>query len=125
MSKKYAERRITLLSQAMGVTVTGRPTCAHCGAAYGRRATTDAVLVWRKGEKRPGYRGNGIVIKERQHGPLFNLEKALGRPKRPDDEYVFLDIWDGQTWDGGYRPFCTLRCALDYARRAFKKHGAI
>jgi hypothetical protein len=34
-----------------------------------------------------------------------------------------LELWDGQTWGGGYPPFCTLRCALDYARRAFRTYG--
>lgn len=27
--------------------------------------------------------------------------------------------WDGQTWFWKYNPFCTLRCALAYARRSY------
>lgn len=29
--------------------------------------------------------------------------------------------WDGIRWRFKYNPFCTLRCALDYARRAVKE----
>jgi hypothetical protein len=33
--------------------------------------------------------------------------------------------WDGVSWFHKYNPFCTLRCALAYAKRAYAKHGAI
>ena len=105
---------------------TNRPVCVHCGNAYGQRAYTDAVVTWRRGEPQPGYRGNGIVIGYPGYrGPSSVLEQALGRPKDENDEYTFFKIWDGQTWWGGYPPFCTLRCALDYARQMFKEYGAI
>jgi hypothetical protein len=29
------------------------------------------------------------------------------------------EIWDGESYSGGYEPFCTLRCALAYARKAY------
>ena len=28
--------------------------------------------------------------------------------------------WDGETWEWKYNPFCTLRCALAYARKAYE-----
>jgi len=31
-----------------------------------------------------------------------------------------LETWDGETWVKPYEPFCTLRCALEYARMAYK-----
>jgi hypothetical protein len=77
------------------------------------------VLVWRKGEPPPDYRGNGIVLKVRDFGALPLIEQALGRPKLEDDRCAFVEVWDGETWWGGYKPFCTLRCALDYAREAY------
>ena len=103
-----------------------RPKCVHCGAAYGKRRTETAVLVWRKGEPRPPYRGNGIVNRDcGHHGPTSLLEAALGRPKvQSMDEYAFLDIWDGERWGGGYKPFCTLRCALEYARKVYAERYA-
>ena len=80
------------------------------------------MLTWRKSEPRPAYRGNGIVLKDRgHHGRNTLLEHALGRPKTPDDDYAFLDVWDGKSYFGGYDPFCTLRCALAYARAAYNR----
>lgn len=99
-----------------------RPTCVHCGKVYGQRRTTTAVVVWHKDDERPRYRGNGIVLKDRgPHGEVSILQNALGRAKNSFDRYAFLDVWDGQSWWGGYEPFCTLRCALDYARRAYRR----
>lgn len=31
--------------------------------------------------------------------------------------------WDGSSWFHPYNPFCTLRCALSFARKAYAKHG--
>jgi hypothetical protein len=102
---------------------TQRPICGWCGKPYGQRATTTACIVWREGEPRASYRGNGIVLKTSEHGPTRLLEETLGRPKTDQDCYAFLRVWDGQTWWRPYEPFCTLRCALDYARRAFRRYG--
>jgi hypothetical protein len=101
-----------------------RPKCVHCGAGYGTRAVTEAVIVWHKGEPRPPYRGNGRVIKDREHhGPRALLERTLGRPTVPTDDYAFLDIWDGETfWHGRARPFCSSTCAIEYARQAYLKN---
>ena len=30
--------------------------------------------------------------------------------------------WDGTTWVHQYNPFCTLRCAFAYARKAYARH---
>ncbi len=35
--------------------------------------------------------------------------------------YGHLETWEGESWRGGHNPFCTLHCALDYARRAYAK----
>jgi hypothetical protein len=51
---------------------TQRPVCGSCGKPYGKRSTKTACLVWREGEPRPPYRGNGIVLKSREdHGVIF------------------------------------------------------
>jgi hypothetical protein len=101
-----------------------RPTCVHCGKAYGQRWTKPTVLAWKDGESRPPYRGNGIVVKEADWAALSDIEKTLGRPKQDGDRYVRLDVWDGETWFGGQSPFCTLRCALNYARHAYAQQQA-
>jgi hypothetical protein len=57
----------------------------------------------------PPYKGNGIVIN--QTSPY--LSAADGRMT------MDRSIWDGESYWHGYSPFCTLRCALDYARKAY------
>lgn len=112
-----------------------RPVCAHCGQPYGKRHTASEIVRWdaptkavemrdpqRPGKMRavqmlngeppppPPYRGNGIVVKESH--PYLSAD---------DGRMVMTRyIWDGQSWFGGYDPFCTLRCALDYARKAYR-----
>ena len=84
-----------------------RPICVHCGKPYGQRDVTDQVVRRQKGEPWPPYRGNGIVLRE----VVFNDSATVNYRK----------VWDGETWSKPYEPFCTLRCALDYARRAYKR----
>ena len=100
-----------------------RPKCGWCGASYGHRRTKEVAIVWREGEKPPPYHGNVRVLRTREHGPLRLIEDVLGRSIQKDDRYHFLETWDGESWWGGYAPFCTLRCALDYAQRTFKRYG--
>jgi len=88
-----------------------RCRCVHCGAAYGNRATHDEIVHRDPGGSFPPYRGNGIVTKD------FTIGDTATTATR--------SIWDGESWRGGYNPFCTLRCALDYARKAYKKVGAV
>jgi hypothetical protein len=59
----------------------------------------------------PSYRGNGIVVGHTR--PYVSADNGRAVMQR----YV----WDGETWSGGYEPFCTLRCALAYARKAIAK----
>jgi hypothetical protein len=86
-----------------------RPKCACCGKPYGSRMTTSAEVRWPQGQPMPAYRGNGIVIKTR--GP-FNTTEAM--------QWGTRDVWDGLTWFKPYEPFCTLRCALGYARASYE-----
>ena len=117
--------------------MTARPKCVHCGKVYGQRQTTTEKVRWDTPLKDTGvkssyinpgqsimmaveptappppYRGNGIVIKE--GGAYLSAD---------DHRMVMLRyVWDGESWYGGYPPFCTLRCALDYAREAYNKKG--
>lgn len=102
---------------------TPRPVCVHCGKKYGSRSVRMEAVRWKEGEPQPEYRGNGIVIKERSWkagrtaGTMHGTEFAAG------DVVCYRDVWDGETWYGGYNPFCTLTCALDYARKQFRKYG--
>jgi hypothetical protein len=107
----------------------------HCGKAYGRRATTTETVRWdtpslsyerRDAQGRvtigyvqngdlapaPPYRGNGIVLKE-------NFAYVSGKDGRAT---MGRHVWDGESWTGGYEPFCTMRCALDYARTAYQEY---
>lgn len=101
-----------------------RPQCANCAKPYGERVTTQDVFVWKKGEPIPPYRGNKIVSKEtiiRKAG--HNTRGSwMGVPYGPDDNVAQRYLWDGESYYTKYKPFCTLRCALDYARRAHAEH---
>ena len=33
--------------------------------------------------------------------------------------HAYREVWDGESWWTSYEPFCTLRCALAYARKAW------
>jgi hypothetical protein len=104
-----------------------RPICVRCGKPYGRRRTTTESVKWLDGESKPKYHGNGIVLKERYHtktGTRALLERF--HHKVPNDyvdnqHIAYREIWDGESWWGDYEPFCTLRCAFDYARKAYAR----
>jgi hypothetical protein len=72
----------------------------------------------------PPYRGNGVVIKQNYHG--YNQGGGIGVLRSGGEEVpsghhvAHRWVWDGQSWSGGYAPFCTLRCALDFARKAYR-----
>lgn len=84
-----------------------KPICAQCGKAYGQRATEMIVARCPRGEQLPPYEGDGIVVKA-DSGFLGGKERL---------EYRY--IWDGMTYWTPHKPFCTLRCALAYAREAY------
>jgi len=86
----------------------------------------------------PEYRGNGVVVKTGEpyrttsRAALAAAVAATSNPeiraraeadvaKMPEQSYMVTTrwIWDGESWWGGYKPFCTLRCALEFARKAF------
>jgi hypothetical protein len=120
-----------------------RPVCVHCGEAYGRRTTHSEDVRWPDGEAMPRYAGNGVVVKtsaphrlglkaefladqaKRRKGSHWGLAREV---EEPDPRFytdtptmhAFREVWDGESWFGGYEPFCTLRCALDYARKAYR-----
>jgi hypothetical protein len=117
-----------------------RPVCVQCGARYGTRITTTEHLHWPLDGERPVYTGNGIVLKEgftyktmsRDVGrgvtmmsvnPDIRVKQEADLAKIPEQsEWVSTrTIWDGESWSGSYSPFCTLRCALDYARKVYKR----
>lgn len=77
----------------MTYLVKQRPICAGCGKACGRRYIP-AATQW-----------------DHERGWILNRD-------------VFTKgVWDGVTWVFPYNPFCTLRCALRYARQMHFKHG--
>ena len=103
-----------------------RETYRNPAKAYARRQTHDVWLRWIEGETEPEYHGNLRVLKEHYWGksPSLALMKKNGETKyapgfTPDQHSKIVTVWDGESWIGGYDPFCTLTCALDYARRAY------
>ncbi len=86
-----------------------RPVCVCCGKAYGERDTRYVELRWADGEPVPA-----PELKEGERVVKAWALRHLGDSKRIQR----YDIWDGESWWTRYAPFCTLRCALAYARAA-------
>ena len=80
-----------------------RPLCVHCGAKYGQRVTHTTTMV------------EGVPYK----GYLEIIRTSPVRTRANGERLYDVDVWDGKSWMGGYEPFCTLRCALQYARKAW------
>jgi len=99
-----------------------RPICVHCGNPYGKRETKTVAVKCKVGEEMPPYRGNGVVVKTSRYNTGGSIGQTIGGLQFETNEIVETrTIWDGESWWGGYDPFCTLRCALDYARRAYAR----
>ena len=81
--------------------------CAACGRRYGERRKHILKIEWPDGEPEPPYQGREIIVSRSEY---------LGAPTNR----VFLVLWDG-TWRSSYSPFCSLKCALAYARAAHAK----
>ncbi len=106
--KPYARR----FGTAPGAPRIGqpRPVCACCGKAYGSRA------VETKQETLTGapalYAGNLHLVEER-------LE-SWGQSSTTPKARLTRILWDGSSFVTPYKPFCTYRCALVFARSAFR-----
>lgn len=85
-----------------------RPTCAHCGAKYGRRDTKLVHTTWPAEQPMPDYEGTETCVKK--HVISIKPPKSRGH----------YELWSGD-WFKPYDPFCTLRCALRYARKAYQR----
>lgn len=122
----------------MGAESMTKPICVHCGKTYGKRDTHDEQVRFPVGEDMPRYSGNGIIVNISEPRQTVNraliksVEQLSGNPEIRAAQMALIartqeksemvatrTIWDGKSWSGGYDPFCTLRCALAYARRAY------
>jgi hypothetical protein len=82
------------------------------------------VVRWARDADKPAYRGNGIVLKDQYHG--FNPNRTvIDGIDVTGCNSAHRTIWDGETWWAPYKPFCMLRCALDYARKAHRQWGEV
>jgi hypothetical protein len=98
-----------------------RPRCAFCAKPYGRRETHTITLKWEAGEPEPAYEGYLIVVKRsavRKAQPAMALS-GKSYPSTPNKRDI--EVWDGKTWFTSHEPFCTMTCALRYARVAYRK----
>jgi len=104
-----------------GIKTTPRPICAHCGKQYGRRDVTTEAARWHgRADEPPPYAGDKIVTSYRYHGQSATHYTVNQERFEAGMHSAFRTLWDGKTWITPYKPFCTLRCALDYAREAFR-----
>lgn len=88
-----------------------RPECVRCGAKYGQRNTHSHQLRWAKDEPAASYEGYLHIVRR------GSVRQMVGTGENRQD----VEVWDGKTWLTPYEPFCTLRCALSYARWAWSK----
>lgn len=90
-----------------------RALCACCQQPYGSRLTetTQQVRTAAQGAPEP-YRGNSVLVEE----ALYSYGEQNGQPAA----MLSRVLWNGQSYSMPYAPFCTLRCALAYARAAYK-----
>ena len=91
-----------------------RPLCACCGKPYGERSYHYSSQRYAIGTPIPPYQGNHIVIEEHiSPGPGMGPGNVAGAS-------VSRTTWDGESYraKSGTDPFCTQRCALDFARGA-------
>jgi hypothetical protein len=96
-----------------------RPICVHCGQAFGQRHTEHLTIKYPEGQSKPPYRGNGIVVKETEWRTGAGSGTINGVNFGPTEIVLHRWVWDGESYWGGYEPFCKLRCALEYARKAY------
>jgi hypothetical protein len=118
-------------------TTSTRPCCAACGKLYGTRDVKIETVRWPAGEEMPPYKGNGIIVKTGRPWKVANRATIRGVTAlsvnaeirahqeqqiaaAPEQSLMVntRDIWDGVSYRTPYKPFCTLRCALAFARAA-------
>jgi hypothetical protein len=95
--------------------MTHRPQCVSCGDRYGTRRVTAETVRWPKGEPIPAYKGNGRVVNTSQPYMLNARGGASDVPTFTTTRW----IWDGESYGSQHQPFCSLQCALKYARKAY------
>jgi hypothetical protein len=92
-----------------------RPTCANCGKRYGNRDTEIVSVQWNPdNETEPAPKTNYPIIRTRSWTINEPGDRFYQRRK-----HCF--VLKSDRIMGGYPPFCTLRCALAYGRKAYEK----
>lgn len=96
-----------------------KPICVHCRKPYGQRAVEPKVVTWGEGEPKPPP-GNLMVLKERRFFSGSGSGMVEGVRYGPRRHVAVQVVWDGETYRTPYEPFCTVRCGLAYARKAYR-----
>lgn len=120
-----------------------KPICACCGKPYGYRLVSFETMIVEIGKPIPNSLRNQPPIKEE----FFPELPTPGEPDEPNG-YVPMDenaygtwpngrinhlnyigrkgrrvrrtFWNGESYGSHHDPFCTLRCAGDFARLAYE-----
>jgi hypothetical protein len=98
-----------------------RPLCVHCGNKYGSRKTTDERIEWDEGTQPPRYTGNLLHLRDRWPHSIVVKDPGPRDGVATRKMTATRELWDGISYYVPYYPFCTLRCALGYARKAYQK----
>lgn len=99
-----------------------RPRCVWCGKNHGLRAKRCEVVIW-DGGPMPPYSGNMVVTRTYyvSKKPQWADGSVMGVPFKKGQYIAHRDLWDGESFVTPYDPFCSLRCALAYARRTYER----
>jgi len=113
-----------------------RPRCTVCARSYGARNTQLAAFYLAPDAPIPLYVGNRLLLCETIEVAKTYVGPGSARSgdrtthptsaeyRKPENwemvKTVSRETWDGEAYIGGYDPFCTLQCALAYARAAHK-----
>lgn len=100
---------------------TPRPKCVRCQNVYGYRDTKVETVRFNRNEiEPPQYTGNGVIVRT-TGARLHEGRTVINGVDVTGHKSCYRYIWDGATWIKPHDPFCTLRCALSYAREAYEK----
>jgi hypothetical protein len=111
-----------------------RPACAYCGKRYGSRDIEMVTKIVPVGEPLE-YKTNGKIVKHSQYQTLrkpdgsppdasrtgmMNIQQLIEDKSLIPFDCHNISVWDGESYSTPYKPFCTLRCSLNFATAAHR-----
>lgn len=94
----------------------GKYQCPGCG----KRAPKRTEIIFRPSQT-VGQLSLAQLVNPPQREPwTYTGNQRVLKEGRYSGELHYVIVWDGISYQHKYHPFCGLRCALGYARSAYK-----